>query len=247
MAYGGIIDVFLGIMQPLFPYTFDPLLTPLLSVGGLLTGARLTIVVVSVFLSAVLSLLYYLLMDVERYQELKDERQALNEKMQAAKDDGDTEQANKHMKEMASLQKEFFTLMLKPMLASMVLFFVLLPWMYSTFTPVVTLAAADGTYTGDLAINGHTVPVTLRDRNSSTVTVAGTELAQGDTTTLDTLPLKLKQVRVNDGEATAKFAAEIVPLPITLPFLQDELGWLGTYILVSIPFTYLFRKKLGVQ
>ncbi|MBI4016039.1 MAG: TMCO1/EMC3 family protein [Candidatus Aenigmarchaeota archaeon] len=39
----------------------------------------------------------------------------------------------------------------------------------------------------------------------------------------------------------------IVKLPFELPFIGNYLGWLKWYVLVSIPFSQLFRKLLGVQ
>ncbi|MFQ6010113.1 MAG: EMC3/TMCO1 family protein [Candidatus Aenigmatarchaeota archaeon] len=36
-------------------------------------------------------------------------------------------------------------------------------------------------------------------------------------------------------------------LPFTLPFFGNDFGWLMWYIVVSIPFSQIFRKLLGVQ
>lgn len=244
MAYGFAIDFFLGLVQPLFPYTFDPVFGLLLGVGSPLTGARLTIVLVSIALSALISVLYYLLMDVEEYQRIKEKRETLNRKMKEAREDEDMDEANKYMKEMAGMQKEFFTVMLKPMFASMFIFFLLLPWMFVTFNPVVPLQG-NGTMSGELVFNGHALPVTVEEAANRTVVVDGQNATIGEVITMDDMRWKLQAVDAEAGEA--KFAAEIVPLPFSLPFLGDELGWLGAYILISIPFTFGFRKMLGIQ
>lgn len=248
MAYGFIIDFFLSLVQPLFPYTFDPVFGSLLAVGSPLTGARLTIVLVSVVLSALVSVLYYILMDVEKYQEIKEKREELNEKMQAARDEENMEEANEYMKEMAGMQKEFFSVMLKPMFASMFIFFLLLPWLFSTFTPVIALSAGatNATYTGTLGFNGQQIPIEVdASGNETAVVVEDETYAVGDTFHMGDLPWKVKTIDTEAG--TVKVAAEVVPLPLSLPFLGDELGWLGTYILVSIPLTFLFRRWLGIQ
>lgn len=247
MGYNGIIDIFLAILQPLFPYTFDPVFTPLLGLGSPLTGARITIIAVSIVLSGIISIVYYLLMDVDAYQELKEKREALNKKMKEARNEGDTEQANEHMKEMASMQKEFFMLMMKPMLASMVLFFFLLPWMYTTFTPIVTMSPADSGYEGTLQYNGYSQSMSISGSNATTVQIGGSDYEVGETFSMDGLRWKVLNINTDGEQATTKFAAEIVPLPVALPLVGDELGWLGTYILVSIPFTFIFRKMLGIQ
>lgn len=246
MAYGFAIDFFLSIVEPLFPYTFDPLFGSLLAVGSPLTGARVTILAVSIALSAIISVLYYLLMDVEQYQEIKEKREELNAKMKEAQDDDNVDEASKHMKEMAGMQKEFFTVMMKPMLVSMVVFFLLLPWMFTTFNPVVSIAPQDGgTYAGTLDYNGEELPFEVDASGNATVVVDGEEIRPGEVAMMDDLRWKLQSVDVENEQV--KFAAEILPLPVSLPLLGDELGWLGTYILISIPFTFLFRRKLGIQ
>ncbi len=49
------------------------------------------------------------------------------------------------------------------------------------------------------------------------------------------------------GYAFISKSLVIVKLPFELPFIGNYLGWLKWYILVSIPFSQLFRKLLGVQ
>lgn len=144
------------------------------------------------------------------------------------------------------MQKDFFTVMLKPMFASMFVFFLLLPWMFTTFNPVVGLdAAGNGTYTGTLDFNGQQMPFDIDTSGNATVVVDGQEATIGEVVVMDDLRWKVQSVDTEAGQA--KFAAEIVPLPVSLPLLGDELGWLGTYILISIPFTFGFRKMLGIQ
>ncbi|MFB6076894.1 MAG: EMC3/TMCO1 family protein, partial [Candidatus Nanohaloarchaea archaeon] len=245
MAYGFAIDFFLGIMRPLFPYTFDPLFGSLLGIGSPLTGARLTVLTISITLSGLISVIYYLLMDVEEYQRIKEKREELNEKMSAAQDEGDTGEAKEYMSEMAGMQKEFFTVMLRPMIASMLIFFLLLPWMFTTFNPIVPLQdAGNGTYTGTLDFNGRQIPLRV-EQNTSAVSVDGEQYAAGERFAMDDLHWKVKAV--DTGRKQVKFAAEIVPLPVSLPLVGDELSWLGAYILISIPFTFLFRRYLGIQ
>jgi len=43
-----------------------------------------------------------------------------------------------------------------------------------------------------------------------------------------------------------KATASFVKLPISVPFIGDELNWLGFYILIAMPLTWIFRKMLGV-
>ncbi len=245
MSYGFAIDFFLNMLQPLFPYTFDPLFAPLLGVGSPLTGARLTIAAVSVVLAGILSIVYYLLMDLEAYQELQDRREELNEKMKEAREEGDMEESKEHMSKMSDLTMDNMKIMMKPMLASMVIFFLILPWMYVTFVPIADLNPVDNGYTGDIELNGRTMPFEVVNGTEPVVIVEGEEHAVGDSFTMEDLPWKVKDIDLENRQV--RFAAEIVQLPFSLPLVGDELGWLSTYILVVIPFNFLFRKLLGIQ
>lgn len=248
MAYGFLIDTFLAFTQPLFPYTFDPVFGPLLGMGSPLTGARLTVAAISVLLAGLLSLLYYWLMDLEAYEEFKEKRSNLQDKMQEARDEGNTEEASKYTKEMMEMNMENMRLMLKPMLVSMVLFFLILPWMYTTFNPVVPMQETGAGVAGTLQFNGGgETAMTLEQRNNTSVIVVdGETLAEGDRFLMEDLPWKVQTITA-DEEAEVKVAAEIIQLPANLPLVGDELGWLGSYILIVIPLTFIFRKKLGIQ
>ncbi|MDY6776507.1 MAG: EMC3/TMCO1 family protein [Candidatus Nanohaloarchaea archaeon] len=245
MTYGFAIDFFLQFMRPLFPYTFDPVFSPLLTVGSPATGAILTIVVVSVALAGILSLLYYALMDLEKYQEIKDRREELNEKMGDSEDEDEMEQAKEHMSEMKELTMENMKVMMKPMLVSMVVFFLVLPWMYTTFIPVTQLSQSGGAYTGELVFNGRSVPVEAVNGTKPSVVIDGENYTVGDSYMMKDLPWKVKAIDMEQGYV--RFAAEIIQLPVSLPIFGDELGWLGSYILIIIPFNLIFRKLLGIQ
>ena len=43
------------------------------------------------------------------------------------------------------------------------------------------------------------------------------------------------------------FPGAVVKLPFTLPYFENDFGWLAWYIIVSIPLGILFRKLLRVE
>ncbi len=43
------------------------------------------------------------------------------------------------------------------------------------------------------------------------------------------------------------FVGQIALLPFDLPFFGNDFGWLAWYFFISLPFTTLFRKLLGVD
>lgn len=247
MTYGMIYDTFLQLVEPLFPYLFDPLLIPLLGVGSPLTGARLTVLAVAITLAAILSLLYYFLMDLDRYQELQEKRKEMNEKMREAQEDGEMGDVSDQFEQMMDQMMEMYKLMMKPMLVSMVVFFLVLPWMYTTFTPVVELSADDGAYSGEFQFNGGSMPLTVETNSEERIVVDGETYAEGDTLYMDDLPWAVRNIQTDDDQASVKLSAQILSFPFSLPLIGNSLGWLGSYIIFILPFSYTFRKLLGVQ
>lgn len=43
------------------------------------------------------------------------------------------------------------------------------------------------------------------------------------------------------------FPGVVVKLPFTLPYFENDFGWLAWYIVISIPLNYYFRKLLRVE
>ncbi len=50
----------------------------------------------------------------------------------------------------------------------------------------------------------------------------------------------------DEGKKEVSLKMIAVNLPFSMPIWGDRLGWLGWYILFSIPLTSVFRKGLGV-
>jgi uncharacterized membrane protein (DUF106 family) len=42
-------------------------------------------------------------------------------------------------------------------------------------------------------------------------------------------------------------AAAVIKMPFVLPFIGPQTGWLVWYIIATLPFTFCFRKLLGVD
>ena len=42
------------------------------------------------------------------------------------------------------------------------------------------------------------------------------------------------------------FSDSVISLPFSLPFLGNDFGWLAWYVTLSIPFSFIFRRALGV-
>ena len=49
------------------------------------------------------------------------------------------------------------------------------------------------------------------------------------------------------GHLATTYADLVVNLPFYVPFIGTQLTWLYWYILATMPFTWIFRKALGVE
>ncbi|MDY6768632.1 MAG: EMC3/TMCO1 family protein [Candidatus Nanohaloarchaea archaeon] len=247
MGYAGIYGFLIGIMEPIFPYTFDPLFGPLLGVGSPATGARITIAVVTVVVAVLYSLITYYLMDRERYHEVKEEIQEIQEKVKEAQEDDEIGESTEHMKESFKKQFEMMKTRQKPMLVTFLLFFLVFPWLFATFTPITTLPAADTGYSGTLDFNGRTMPLQVQNETgTAAVVVDGERYGVGETFKMGDLPWKVKSIDTGEA-AEVKVAAVIWYSPIGIPGTGKDVGWLATYILLNIPITMWLSKKLGIQ
>ncbi len=248
MGYGGIYGFLLGIMEPIFPYTFDPLFGPLLGVGSPVTGARLTVAAVTVVVAVLYTVITYYLMDRERYHEVKEEINEIQEKMKEAQENDELEASTEHMKESFSKQMEMMKTRQKPMLVTFLLFFLVFPWLFATFTPIVPLTAVDGGgYEGTLTFNGRSMPLTVQNETgTAAVVVDGESYTEGEAFTMGDLPWNVKSIDTGES-AEVQVSAIIWYSPVPIPFTGKDVGWLATYILLNIPVTMYLSKKLGIQ
>jgi uncharacterized membrane protein (DUF106 family) len=131
----------------------------------------LMVFVLSVILAFVLTLIYKFLGNQDEARKLKSDMKFYKEKMNEAKKGNNKDEMNKYVSEMLKASQRQMKMNMKPMFASMVLFFLVLGWMGNIYAEV----------------------------------------------------------------------------QFTLPVLGWVLNWFWIYFIVTIPFTVIFRKLMGVQ
>lgn len=141
----------------------------------------------SLVLSFVLALLYRVLTKPEEIRQLKEDLKDHRVKMKETQKGGDKEEINKALSEMMKMNQKQLKSNMKPMLASLILFLVVLNWMGAAFVDVVISLP---------------FPIVL-----PTWELAG------------------------------------------IPFvaIAMNIDWFWWYIIVTLPFTFVFRKLLGVE
>ncbi|MFB6209673.1 MAG: EMC3/TMCO1 family protein [Candidatus Nanohaloarchaea archaeon] len=245
MALG--IEPILSTLFSFYNTVFQPLLA---------FGPYSALVFFSTALAGVFSIIYWFLLDIEKNQRLKDRINEQQEKMKQARKNDESEKASEHMQETMKLNQKMMMLNFKPMIATMVFVALIFPWMGSTFAPKIELQqTGNNTYSGNFTYAGETSEMVVENGSGTVLRIEGEQVRQGEKLKIHGMDWNFKKFGDNTGGffssggegKIVKLQAVFVPLPFSIPFAGNALNWLGFYILIAMPLTYVFRKLLGVQ
>jgi len=243
----GAIASFLAGLYGFYNTIFNPILAlgPYMALG-IFSGA----------LAALFSLIYWWLLDIEKQKEIKEKINNKKEKMKEARKNNNTEEASEHMQETMKHNQKMMMLNFKPMIATMVFVALVFPWLGATFAPTVELSQqANDTYTGEFAYNGKSGQLTVINGTNQTVDFNGQQTdidgsfdAYGvtwDITKFGESGGGFLGSSIHTGTVLS-LNARFIELPFSLPLAGSALNWLGFYIIIAMPLTFIFRKMLGV-
>lgn len=234
------------ILTPLFGF-YNTLFQPLLA-----AGPYVSLGFFSAALAALFAIIYWIFLDVERADEIKEKLNDYQEKMKQARENDKHDKASEHMKKTLQLNQKFMMLNLKPMLATVVFVGLFFPWLGNTYAPNIQLNETENsTFSGQLEYAGQSQEVRVLNVSSGVMVQSGeSEVAVRDTLNMLGVSwqvVSFHSIQEEPFDARLKLNAEFVPLPISLPYVGDALNWLGFYFVLIMPLTYVFRKALGVQ
>ncbi len=229
---------------------YDAIFQPLLAAGPYVSLGFFSAVLAGIF-----SLIHWHLLDIEKADELKDQLSDHQEKMKEARQNDESEKASDHMQKTMKLNQELMKLNMRPMAGTMLFVVLIFPWLGATYAPVIEMNQTDpGMFQGELEYAGEVQTLTVNNTSTSpVVTLNGQEAEVSEE--IDVLGIRWQVARFgvsggglfSAGEGTIlKLNAEFVKLPFSLPLVGNALNWLGFYILIAMPLTYLLRKVLGV-
>jgi len=234
------------ILTPLFGF-YNTLFQPLLA-----AGPYVSLGFFSAALAALFAIIYWIFLDVERADEIKEKLNDYQEKMKQARENDKHDKASEHMKKTLQLNQKFMMLNLKPMLATVVFVGLFFPWLGNTYAPNIQLNETENsTFSGQLEYAGQSQEVRVLNVSSGVMVQSGeSEVAVRDTLNMLGVSwqvVSFHSIQEEPFDARLKLNAEFLPLPISLPYVGDALNWLGFYFVLIMPLTYAFRKALGVQ
>ncbi len=95
------------------------------------------VLVFSVLLSFILALIYRVLIKPEDMRRIKEDMKFLREKVNSAQRSGNQDEVKRYSSDMMKASQEQFKVSMKPMFASMILFFFFLGWINTTYAEMM--------------------------------------------------------------------------------------------------------------
>lgn len=239
------IATLLTTLYGFYNFMFQPLLS---------TGPYIALGTFSASLALIFSLIYWWLLDIEKADEIKSEIKEHQEKMKEARKEEDPDDASNYMQKTMEKNQELMMLNLKPMIATMVFVALIFPWLGATFAPTIPMEQQGNMFVGQFEYAGQSTEIVVDNStnppnvgiNDQKTNVSGKIKAYG----LEWRVTGFKHSNngffsMNEG-MVLKLNGIFVNLPFSLPLAGEALNWLGYYILVAMPLTFVFRKMLGV-
>ncbi len=193
------------------------------------------VTIFSVCILILINIFYKILIKQNEAKQLKEKTKELNKQMREAQKAGNKDEANRLMSETMRENGRLMRLTMKPMIVSFIIVIVFLPWLSDAYGDrLVTLENNAGKFT----LQGVDYSV-VKSENS--IAVNGEAACISCTKKIENIMFEITQ---QDGKIS--FAPVVAMLPVSLPFVGNTLGWLGWYIIVSIPVAILTRRLMKI-
>lgn len=193
----------------------------------------LAIVIFAVIVLFIVNICYKYLMDQDKAKRYRSEIKEMNKKMKEMRKK--KEKTDKLMKEVMKKNNDLMMMSMKPMLASMIIVVLILPGLAGVY--------------GNQTIANNATNITI-DNTVYEITHEGKNIYIGDIQC--ELPCNEKIIgdsiwNIKEKENNVEFERVVALIPISLPIIGNDLGWLGWYIFVSIPVMFVIKKILKVN
>jgi len=207
-------------------------------------------------ISFIISVIYRVFTKPSEIKQLKKDMKFYRDKSKEAQKKKDTKKSNEYMKEMMKLSQKQMKSTMKPMFITMGVVIILLGFMNTSYSGVIvgTSRTSDTVSMGYFSYGDFNHSL-RSEKSESGITVTIDTNDNGDFS--DDMGYSSEGFVLLDGTNWVALPAEdmnstnmeiVTKLPFTLPVVGwTYLNWLGWYILVTLPGTWLFRKFLGVE
>ena len=190
----------------------------------------LSVFIFSIIILIVINIFYKILVNQNDARLIKQRTKDIGKQMKDAQKAGNTEHSKKLMGEMLSENNKMMKMTMKPMIVSMIVVILLLPSL-GTFYGDKTVANG-----GSLMLDGSNRTVS---NNAGSISIDG--IACNPACKIGRYNYKV----TNEGK-DVKVAMVTTVLPISIPILGNMFGWLGWYIICSMPLVIIIRKSMKI-
>jgi uncharacterized membrane protein (DUF106 family) len=226
-----------------------------------------SITLISLGLSFLIAFIYRVLTKPGQMKKVKEDMKFYKEKMGQAQKSGDRAKANEYASEMLKASQAQFRIGMKPMMATMLIFFLLLGWLNSAYGGVSIDFSANQTAVFSYGGTAHKVAYYKVEGDPKVTMKAGIDF-NDDNSFADNeifsqgavfqyggaywrVGPKMEGFALLGGSQpkadTVSFDMLVARAPFTIPFIGDYISWFWWYVFLSIPGTMVFRKLLGVE
>lgn len=224
----------------MFDFLFNPLLT---------LEPMIVIIIFAGVILFIINLFQKFLVNQEEAKKIKEDIKEISKKMKEEQKQGNTEKANELMKEMMSKNSRVMAMTMKPMLFSFIVVILLFPWLANTYGDKIVMLEGNK---GEVKIND--VVYSIQRNEDKIIINNDITINCNNPCVKDFNDQKLVISYKESGcflffcnPERIEFARIIAFLPVTLPFFGNDIGWLGWYLMVSVPIAMIIRKALKIS
>ena len=194
-----------------------------------------SVFIFSIIILFVINIFYKILVNQQHAKEVKQRTRDISKEMKEAQKAGDKDKSKKLMGELMSQNSKMMRMTMKPMIVSLIIVVILLPSL-ATFYGDKIVSLTDGK--GNVNLNGIDYAV---EKTDGTIRVGETSCQMPCTSKIAADTYKI----VPEGN-NVKLGQVVVVMPVAFPFVGGSFGWLGWYIICSIPLVIIMRKFMKI-
>ncbi|MBI4174833.1 MAG: DUF106 domain-containing protein [Candidatus Aenigmarchaeota archaeon] len=194
-----------------------------------------SVFIFSIIILFVINIFYKILINQNDAKATKERTKEISKEMKEAQKAGDKDKSKRLMGELMSQNSKMMRMTMKPMIVSLIVVIVLLPSL-ATFYGDKIVALTDSR--GSVDLHGTTYQV---EKMNGTVKVGDASCSAP--CTLEVANSNYKVTQEGNG---LKIAEVVAVTPFALPYFGSAFGWLGWYIICSIPLVIIMRKAMKI-
>lgn len=198
------------------------------------------VTIFGILIVVIINIFYKILINQKEAKELKERVRLLNDEMKQARKAGEMEKYKQLTGDTMKENSKLMRMTMKPMLVSFIIVIIFLPWLAAPHVYGDIFVPVDDNGFGNLTTSDNTYVIQKTNDNVKI------EQLNIDCSMPCVEEIEDFDWKVHEEDKKVKFARAIVTMPFPLPIFGSYLGWLGWYIIVSIPVMVIARKLMKI-